>query len=300
MIAAPGRLPAPAIPILAGVAPLAERYDGFILDVWGVLHDGMRPYPGAIDTMKRLAGLGKRVIALSNAPRPAEQVEARLEELGFPRDAYRGAMTSGEDVWRHLKRRDDPWYAGLGPRCFFLGPMKDEAMLAGIGGVRARDVESADYVINTGVAFGESVDTVLPELEAAARLKLPMICANPDLVVVYNGKREICAGALAKRYEELGGAVRYHGKPFPGIYDECLSMLGLADRGRVVAIGDGLHTDIAGARAAKLGGAVLVTGGINAETLGIAHGDAPDPALLAQICLEAGMLPDAALPALRW
>ena len=294
-----GRLPVPSIPILAGVAPLAERYDGFIIDVWGVLHDGARAYPGAIDALKQLAARGKRIVALSNAPRPAEQVQTRLDELGFPRDAYQGVMTSGEDVWRHLKRRDDPWYAGLGPRCFFLGPMKDESMRAGIGGTRAHAVESADYVINTGVAFGESVETVLPDLEAAARRKLPMICANPDLVVVYNGKTEICAGALAKRYEELGGMVRYHGKPYPGIYDECLSMLGLADRARIVAIGDGLHTDIAGARAARIA-AVLVTGGINAETLGIAHGETPDPALLAQVCIEAGVLPDAALPALRW
>jgi HAD superfamily hydrolase (TIGR01459 family) len=297
--AASGRLPPAAIPILSGVAPLAERYDGFILDVWGVLHDGVRPYPGAIDAMRRLAEHGKRIVALSNAPRPAAQVEQRLDELGFPRAAYQGVMTSGEDVWRHLKRRDDPWYAGLGTRCFFLGPMKDEAMLAGIGGTRAHEVEAADYVINTGVAFGESVDTVLPELEAAARRNLPMICANPDLVVVYNGKMEICAGALAKRYEELGGTVRYHGKPHPGIYDECLSMLGVADRARIVAIGDGLHTDIAGARAARLA-AVLVTGGINAQTLGVAHGDMPDPELLARICSEAGVLPDAALPALRW
>ena len=299
MSAASGRVPAQPIPMLSGIEPLAERYDGFILDVWGVLHDGVHPYPGAIDALRRLAGRGKRTVALSNAPRPAEQVQHRLDELGFPRDAYRGVMTSGEDVWRHLKRRDDPWYASLGPRCFFLGPMKDEAMLAGIGGVRAPDVDSADYVINTGVAFGESVDTVMPELEAAARKKLPMICANPDLVVVYNGKTEICAGALAKRYEELGGAVRYHGKPFPGIYDECIAMLGISDRSRIVAIGDGLHTDIAGARAAGLD-AVLVTGGINAATLGIAHGEAPDPDLLARICGEAGVRPDAALPALRW
>jgi len=279
---------APAIPILTGVASLAERYDGFILDVWGVLHDGVRAYPGAIDAMTRLAARGKRIVALSNAPRPAAQVEERLTELGFPRDAYRGVMTSGEDVWRHLKRRDDPWYARLGTRCFFLGPMKDEAMLAGIGGVRAREVESADYVINTGVAFGESVETVLPELEQAARRKLPMICANPDLVVVYNGKTEICAGALARRYEDLGGEVRYHGKPFPGIYDECLAMLGVSDRARIIAIGDGLHTDIAGAHAAKLS-SVLVTGGINAATLGIAHGETPDPALLARICGEEGV-----------
>ena len=299
MNAVSGRPPVPAVPILAGVAPLAERYDGFILDVWGVLHDGVRAYPGAIDTMNRLAERGKRVVALSNAPRPSAQVEEKLDELGFARASYQGVMTSGEDVWRHLKRRDDPWYAKLGPRCFFLGPMKDEAMLAGIGGVRARDVDSADYVINTGVAFGESVDTVLPELEAAARRKRPMICSNPDLVVVYNGKTEICAGALAQRYEALGGEVRYHGKPFPGIYDECLSMLGLADRTRIVAIGDGLHTDIAGARAAKLA-AILVTGGINAEKLGIAHGETPDPERLALLCAEAGEMPDAAVPALRW
>ena len=299
MSAVPETRPAGAIPILSGVAPLAERYDGFILDVWGVLHDGVHAYPGAIDTLKELSRRGKRVVALSNAPRPAAQVEEKLEELGFPRDAYQGVMTSGEDVWRHLKRRDDPWYAGLGSRCFFLGPMKDEAMLAGIGGVRAPDVDSADYVINTGVSFGESVETVLPELEQAARRKLPMICANPDLVVVYDGKTEICAGALAKRYEALGGTVRYHGKPFPGIYDECLAMLGLTDRSRIVAIGDGLHTDIAGARAARLA-AVLVTGGINAATLGTFHGEAPDPALLARICAEAGVVPDAAVPALRW
>jgi HAD superfamily hydrolase (TIGR01459 family) len=286
-----------AIPILAGVGELADAYDGFIVDVWGVLHDGVTPYPGAIDALNQLAARGKRIVALSNAPRPAHAVQARLDELGFPRASFQGVMTSGEDVWRHLKRRDDPWYAALGSRCYFLGPMKDEMMLAGIGGTRATSVETADFVLNTGVAFGENVETVLPQLEALARRKVPMICATPDLVVIYDGKTEICAGALAQRYAALGAPVRYHGKPFPGIYAECRALLG--DVARIAAIGDGLHTDIAGAHAAGLPG-ILVTGGINAEALGIVHGQAPEPQRLAMLCEKAGIRPDAALPALRW
>ncbi|HSD34246.1 MAG TPA: HAD hydrolase-like protein, partial [Alphaproteobacteria bacterium] len=138
-----------------------------------------------------------------------------------------------------------------------------------------------------------------PVLAPAAKLKVPMVCANPDLEVIRGGVREICAGMLALRYEELGGRVRYHGKPHRSVYDRALPKLGLEPGARVLAVGDSLRTDIAGARQAGLQ-SLLVTGGIHAEELGIAAGAHPDPKLLAEICARSGERPDVAAPAFVW
>ena len=126
-----------------------------------------------------------------------------------------------------------------------------------------------------------------------------MVCANPDLEVIHAGAREICAGALAARYEALGGTVRYHGKPHPSVYRTCFDLLGRVDPRRIVAIGDSLRTDIAGANGVGID-SLLVTGGIHAEELGAAAGEHPDPDLLARICARAGQRPTAAIPHLVW
>jgi ribonucleotide monophosphatase NagD (HAD superfamily) len=126
-----------------------------------------------------------------------------------------------------------------------------------------------------------------------------MVCANPDLAVVRGGKRIICAGALARRYQEMGGDVRDYGKPHPAIYDVCLRRLGIADRTRVLAIGDSLRTDIAGAEAAGIP-AALVLGGLHAEEFGAAAGRRPDLAKVAAACQAANVRPVALVPAFTW
>lgn len=290
----------PRIPLLSGIARLAPRYDGFVLDVWGVLHDGVRPYPGAVDALRALDDAGKRFVLLSNAPRRGAVVTRSMIAMGVPEAYCAGVVSSGEAAWRALRRRDDPWYARLGRRCLHIGPTRDEGLLDGLDLERAERAEEADFILNTGPWFDEErVQDYEGRLRRAAAARLPMICANPDLEVIRGGRRIVCAGALAERYEALGGDVRYLGKPHPAIYVHCLERLAVADRRRIVAVGDSLRTDIAGAERAGLD-AVLVVGGIHGEELGWRPGAAPDEAAVAELCAREGRRPVAAVAAFAW
>jgi HAD superfamily hydrolase (TIGR01459 family) len=288
------------ISIYPGLRDLAGRYDGFIVDLWGVLHDGIQAFPAALDCLAELHRRGKRLVILSNAPRRVASVVARNSEIGIDPGCYHGAMSSGEAAWQHLKTRPDAWYRALGRRCYHLGPERDWGMREGLDYDFVATVEQADFVLNTGAGRPEDrVEDFEPLLQAALARRLPMVCANPDLEVIRGGRREICAGAIAARYETLGGEVRYHGKPARDIFETCLALLEIADRSRVANIGDSLRTDVAGARAAGID-ALFVAGGIHGEALGIAPGEAPEPARLAAFCKAAGERPAAALPLLRW
>lgn len=293
-------IPADTPPVHDGVGAFAERYEAFILDLWGVLHDGVRAYPGAVDALKHLKAAGKRLLVLSNAPRQTWSIAGRMTELGLTDDLYDVLLSSGEDVWRHLRDRPCPWYRGLGRRLLHLGPERDRVMLQEIDFDEVADVEAADVILDTGPPVdGQDVAELRPLLQRAAARGLPMICANPDLTVMRGDRSQACAGAVAALFEELGGHVRYHGKPYPAIYASCFELLGRPARARTVAIGDSLRTDIAGARGAGLD-AVLVTSGIHADELGAAGGAPADPQRLAALCAAEGHVPSAVIPAFRW
>ena len=286
------------IPLLDGLGAIAGDFDGFILDLWGVLHDGVRTYPGAVDCLERLAAAGKPVVILSNAPRRAAPVAKRLAEIGVGDGLYRSLLTSGEAAWQFLKARSDPFHAGLGRNCLEIAA--DETLLDGLDFDKVSTVDAADFLLAIGVrGFDETVDTYAGLLADAANRRLPFVCVNPDRTVIYGGRPFVCAGALAARYKELGGKVRYHGKPHPQVYGMALERLGLDVGARVLAVGDSLHTDIAGARGAGLG-SVLVTGGIHHDALGIAPGEKPAPDRLEALYIAEGMRPDTALPAFVW
>ncbi|MGE3931622.1 MAG: TIGR01459 family HAD-type hydrolase [Rhodospirillaceae bacterium] len=289
-----------AIPFHAGVSQIADRYDGFILDVWGVIHDGMKLYPGVVDCLTRMAGAGKRFVMLSNAPRRAHAIGEAMRGMGVPADFCRDIMSSGEATYEALAKRPDAWYAALGRRCLHVGPKRDENLFEGLGLTRTTGAEEADFILNTGPwRDEETVADYETLLQAGARRKLPMICANPDLVVIRGGTKIICAGALALRYEALGGDVRWLGKPHADIYDFCFSRLGIADRRRIAAIGDSLRTDVAGAAAAGID-AMLATGGIHADEFGVAAGVQPDAAKVLAACEREGHFPAGLLPGLVW
>ena len=280
---------------LSGMAALADRYDGFILDLWGVIHDGVDPYPGAADCLARLRDRGKRCVLLSNAPRRNAAAEAMLRRMGLGPELYSGVLTSGEAVHGELGRRTDPWFAALGRRVWHLGPERDRNVMEGLELEQVATPGEAEFVLNTGpddhraptdVAAFEDV------LQDCARHGLPMICANPDLEVIRGGVRVICAGALAERYQQMGGAVRSLGKPDPAIYRPVLDMLGTA-KARTLAVGDSLRTDVAGAAAAGVD-ACWVLGGIHGEALGGDHGAATAEAT------TAGLRPVAIVPRFVW
>jgi len=288
------------IPFLSGLREIAERFDGYILDLWGVLHDGQAPFPGVIDCLTRLKAQGKRLVILSNAPRRAHLVEERVAEIGIPRPLYDHLLSSGEEVWQHLSQRDDPFYKALGRVCYHIGPPRDDNMLAHLGLRRVEDVAEAEFILNTGPwGWNETVENYEAVLQGGRARDLPMVCANPDLVVMHRGSRVICAGALAQRYEAIGGRVRWHGKPFPSVYETCFGLLGVDDHRRILAVGDSLRTDIAGANGVGIA-SLLIIGGIHGEELGAPPGQLPDRGRLAAAVAESGHHPDYAIAHLVW
>ena len=293
--------PIATVPILPGLAGLADRYDGYILDLWGTIHDGIRAWPGAVECLAELKRRNKRVLVLSNAPRRSYLAIARMDEMGIPRTGYDSVLTSGEAAHDALVKRDDAWHRRLGRRCHLLGPAKDDSVLEDVAHERVDDLASADYIVNVGVRRRmDGLAAYESFLTEAARRKLPMICCNPDFEVLRGDDRELCAGALAQRYGELGGDVHYHGKPHAPIYAESLKRLGLADPRRVLAVGDALRTDVAGAAAAGMDAVLITSTGILAKDLGIAPYEDPDPAALARLCAAEGQHPVAAIAAFRW
>jgi HAD superfamily hydrolase (TIGR01459 family) len=286
--------------LLRGLGEIIGAYDGVILDLWGVVHDGNNPYPGVLDALGRLDDAAKPVVLLSNAPRRSDAIAARLTEIGIPAKLYRGVYSSGEEAWQRMKWRDTPFYAALGKRCCFVGPTRDEGMTEGLDVVRVEAPGEADFLLNTGPwGWDETTEKYEPILAAARARDLPMVCANADLSVIHRGRRIICAGTLAQRYEELGGRVSWHGKPYPSVYEASLAMLGIANRRRVLAVGDSLRTDIAGARAAGID-AVWIVGGLHAEELGVRPGELPDEKRVAAALAAAGEAPLAVASGFAW
>lgn len=280
---------------LDGFAEIAGEYGGFILDLWGVIHDGVNPIPGAPECLLRLHEAGKPAVLLSNAPRRATVIARQLDKMGIPGDHYAGIMTSGEASHLMLRDRPDAWYEALGDRMFYIGPKRDLTLIEGLALTVADSPEDASFVLITGPdqqtdpAHADAYDPVLAR--CAAR-QLPMICANPDLEVILGGVRVLCAGALALRYLEMGGDARLLGKPDPEIYRPILDMLDEPKR-RVLAVGDALRTDIAGAAAFGVD-SCWVLGGLHGEHLG------DDPEAIRAEAERAGLTPVAAIRHLVW
>ncbi len=290
----------PEIPLHSGLSELADDYDGYIVDLWGVLHDGVTAFPAALDCLLEVRRRGKGVAILSNAPRRVDSVVARNREMGIGPEHFDAALSSGEVAWQHLESRDEPWYRALGRRCLHIGAGRDQGMREGLDYSFVTEVAEADFLLVTGTTSAEAkVADFVPLLDQALGRDLPLVCANPDLEVIRGGRREICAGALAVYYEERGGKLRQHGKPQREVFETCLDLLGLAAARRVAVIGDSLRTDVAGAQGAGLD-AIFITGGIHGEALGCADGSAPDPARLDAFCAAANLVPRAALASLRW
>jgi HAD superfamily hydrolase (TIGR01459 family) len=267
------------------------------MDLWGCVHDGVKPYPAALDCLVRLRDAGKSVAILSNAPRRASEVEAKLTEMGIDRTLYTGVFTSGEETWKYLKTRPDGLGQRLGRRVYAIMPDRDQGILEGLDLQPVTDIGEATFVLVTGVedekAQAKDFD---PVLKLALRQSLPMLCANPDLVVHRSGVEEICAGAIAHRYESFGGRVVYHGKPHVKIYDVIFKALG-AVRARAIGVGDSYRTDIRGAQDAGAKG-VLIAGGIHRSEL--LYAAKIEPKLLSDINRSFEIVPEYALAQLLW
>ncbi|WP_050994700.1 TIGR01459 family HAD-type hydrolase [Sinorhizobium fredii] len=233
--------------MIDGISEVADQYRGLIVDLWGVLHNGEVAFPDAISALDALRSNGLDICLLSNAPRRARQVAERLTSMGIGSSQYNHLITSGELVYEALEHAPDQWHAALGRRYLHLGPCDLRGLLSGSNRLEVFLPGNADFILNTGASGQQEIDEAAELLKEWAVRKLPMICANPDLVVLVGNRLVICAGTLAEQYEALGGDVRYHGKPYSSAYRRALDLLG-HERHEVLAVGDSLRTDVAGAR----------------------------------------------------
>lgn len=285
----------PAGPPFDRFGRLAPNYDVVLCDVWGVLHDGVTAHEGAVDALTRFREAGGAVVLVSNAPRPSEWVATSLDEKGVPRSAWDAIVTSG-DVARHMVAERGLWAA------YHIGPERDLPLL-GDERIARVPLEEAPIVVATGLfdedtESPEDYDGRLADLKARG---LPLICANPDVVVMVGDRQLWCAGAIADRYQAQGGETLWAGKPHGAIYDAALRLAGDilgrdVPRDTVVAIGDAVRTDLAGATAAGID-CVFIADGIHGDELGRG---APDPEKLAALFAEHSHEPIAVMPKLVW
>ena len=242
-------------PMTLRLDALPERYRLILCDVWGVVHDGVTVFPGASRRLRVWVAEGRTVILLTNAPRPAEAVEAQLARLGLPRDAWSHVATSGEAGIAALKAAGRP----VG----FIGSAADRAILEGKG-IVIDDGGSFSDLACTGIdGIRMNAADYAPELEAARQRDVVLHCLNPDMLVIRGGVPEACAGAIAQLYEAIGGRTEYYGKPHAHIYEHALALGGNPPKENVLAIGDGLATDILGAARQGID-CVYVASGIHA------------------------------------
>lgn len=283
--------------MIDGISSIADRYDGYLVDLWGCVHNGIEPYPEAVDALLHLSRMGKKINLLSNGPRRGVDLIARLDEMGVPREAYHHVMSSGEAAWQAFSTRSDEFHRQLGKRCYHLGPSRDASVFAGNGLEHVLDLSAADFVLNTGPTdFSHKIGDYEEVLREALENDLPMVCANPDLVVHIGDDLVICAGLIAQRYEELGGKIAYHGKPYPSVYERCYEFLVDIPKNRILAIGDGLRTDVLGAANQRVS-SLFLTQGIHVDELGSRMND---PQAIRDLAIRIAAVPSFATARLSW
>lgn len=282
--------------LIGGLGEIAAKYDTYILDLWGCLHDGVTAYPAALEALRNLHKAGKRNIILSNAPRRTREVAARMAALGIDPGLYDRIYTSGEETWRALSQGGIAELKDAA-RFYAIIAQRDSAVLEDVSATQVDDVSRADFILVTGTETGAEEPAFFdPVLTVGARRGLPLICANPDLVVHRGSVEEYCAGSIALRYEGMGGKVIWFGKPYPAIYRRILEECGL-DPARVLGVGDSVRTDVAGG--AGVGASTLfIGGGIHRADLLVDN--QIDTAALAALSRDRGATPDFAIPFLKW
>lgn len=279
------------LPRIAGLRDIADDYAAILSDVWGVVHNGVRAHKSAVEALGHFRRTRGPVVMITNAPRPWRDVQRLLREFAIPDDTYDSIVTSGDLTATMLRAHE-------GDKVYHLGPDRDLPMLEGIA-IERVGPEAADFVLCTGLFDDEreSMDAYVELLGKLRGRSLSMICANPDLVVERGNRLVYCAGSIAQLYEQMGGAVIYAGKPHGPVYQRAIEEIaGYAGRplnpGDVLAIGDSIRTDLAGAAHAGIP-SLFIAGGIHSE-------EHPDGRGLADAFAKANVSPRAVMEQLVW
>ena len=286
--------------LIASLAAVSDRYDAVFCDLWGCLHNGKTPFPAAVAALRAFRAGGGQVVLLTNSPRPRRSVQAQLAGLGVPEDIWDDIVSSGDASQYALLS------GAIGQRVHHIGAAKDEVFFTDLPAdahdpvpVARVPLAEAEGVVVTGLRddLTETPDDYRATLLMMKTQGLPMLCANPDLIVDLGERRLYCAGALAQAYEAMGGTALYYGKPYPPVYDlarrRLSSRTGREDHA-ILAIGDGINTDVQGGIGEGID-TLFVTGGIAAHEFG-PDPERPDPARLTAWLQDQRLSPTFAIP----
>ena len=234
--------------LIKGLSQVQSKYDTFFIDLWGVIHNGVQPYEGAMDVLNNLNKLNKRFVLISNAPRPSSSVKKYLLKLKVNETFLKNIFTSGEATIQILKKNI------YGKEFYHLGPERDKDLFIKFRENKA-SLEKCDFILCTGLFENEEGSLKYYENLLKKYTKLKMLCTNPDLIVHRGSRSEYCAGTIAALFEKMGGKVIYIGKPYSEIYNFCIKK-----NESILAIGDNILTDIRGANNMKLDSLFIING----------------------------------------
>ncbi len=222
---------------IEGLSSIADNYQLFYIDLWGVIHNGINLHDEAVNALKQITKMNKNYVLLTNAPRPNSSVKNFLENMGLEKEIREHVFTSGEAALNYLKKNF------LDKKFFHVGPPRDFDLFKDFEKNKSNDINKSDYILCTGLFDENNKDLIFYKILFDKHLKKKMICTNPDLIVDRGNKRELCAGSVAMVFEKMGGEVVYFGKPYPEVYNQSFNNKGK----KILSVGDNFNTDIKGA-----------------------------------------------------
>jgi len=220
-----------------GLSSIVDDYQLFYIDLWGVIHNGIKLHDEAINTLKQISKKNKDYVLLTNAPRPNSSVRNFLEKMGMEKEIRDHVFTSGEAALNYLKKNF------LNKTFYHVGPPRDFDLFKDFKKNKLSNIKKSEYILCTGLFDDHDQDLSFYKDLFETNLKKKMICTNPDLIVDRGSKREFCAGSVAMVFEKMGGNVVYFGKPYPEVYNQSIEN----KNKKILSIGDNLNTDIKGA-----------------------------------------------------
>ncbi len=247
----------------SGISAISDSYMGFIIDQWGVLHDGHKPYPGVVECLKELKARKKHIIILSNSGKRADVNKERLKKIGIGPSLYDQIVTSGEMTWQGINNQSEGFFKGLGKKVYVISRGGDRSIVDGLDVEVVDDPAEATFLIISGADSPEkTLEDYEPILKTAARKRLLALCANPDSRGIMGNLNIMGPGTLARRYHDFGGVVHYIGKPHQPIFKHCIKILQEKEiyPGHTIVIGDALAHDILGGQLVNIDTCLVKTG----------------------------------------
>ena len=239
-----------------GLRSIADNYDIFYIDLWGVVHNGINLHKNAIETLEEITKAKKKYVLLTNAPRPNKTVKSFLEKMGMSKEIRENVYSSGEVALNYLKKNL------LDKKFYHLGPTRDFDLFLDFKNNKTEDIKESSCLLCTGLFEDQDDDLRYYKELLEEHINKKMICTNPDLIVDRGDKRELCAGSVASVFEKIGGEVVYFGKPFPEVYNQSINN----KKKNILSIGDNLNTDIKGANLLNYD-SLIISNGIHKDEI---------------------------------